>query len=130
MCSDRQRWKTGDVTEAGEARALSLTANQSRFRTLNDRLSRAADLYHFEAGVRVPFTCECPDPRCREVVMLRLDMYERVRAHPTWFLLVAGHEDDQSAHERLIEAESGYAIVEKFGAAGVEAARLDPRHTP
>ncbi len=128
MCSDGERWKTGDVTEAGEARALSLTANQSKFRTSNDRLSRAADRYHFEAGVRVPFTCECPDLGCREVVMLRLDQYERVRTHPTWFLLVAGHEDDESAHERVIEAESGFAIVEKVGAAGVEAARLDPRH--
>jgi hypothetical protein len=118
-----------DVTQGGKTRALSLTANQSRFRTLNDRLSRAADSYHFEAGIRVPFTCECPDPGCREVVMLRLDHYERVRAHPTWFLLVAGHEDDESPHERVIEAESGYAIVEKIGAAGVEAARLDPRHT-
>ena len=117
------------MTEAGEAPGLSLTANQSRFRTLNDRLSRAADRYHFESGVPVPFTCECPDPGCHEVVMLSLDQYESVRAHPTWFLLVAGHEDDQSAHERVIEAESGYAIVEKVGAAGVEAARLDPRHT-
>jgi formate-nitrite transporter family protein len=129
MCSDAQRWKTGDVTEAGEARALSLTANQSRFRTLNDRLSRAADSYHFETGVRVPFTCECPDPGCCEVVMLSLHQYEHVRAHPTWFLLVAGHEDDESAHERVIEAESGYAIVEKVGAAAVEAAQLDPRQT-
>jgi hypothetical protein len=127
MCSDGAQRKTSDVTRDDEA--LSLTANQSRFRTLNDRLSRAADSHHFEAGVRVPFTCECPDPGCREVVMLRLDEYERVRTHPTWFLLVVGHEDDESPHERVIEAESGYAIVEKVGAAGVEAARLDPRQT-
>jgi hypothetical protein len=129
MCSDGAQRKTSDVTRDDEARALSLTANQSRFRTLNDRLSRAADSHHFEAGVRVPFTCECSDAGCREVVMLRLDEYERVRTHPTWFLLVVGHEDDESPHERVIEAESGYAIVEKVGAAGVEAARLDPRQT-
>ena len=29
--------------------------------------------------------------------------------------------------ERIIEAERGYAIVEKVGAAGAEAARLDER---
>ena len=108
---------------------LGLAMNQSRFRTLNDRLSRVADSYHFEADVRVPFTCECPDANCSEVVMLVLDEYERVRAHPTWFILAAGHEDDESPHERVIEAEAGYAIVEKIGAAGAEAARLDPRHT-
>jgi hypothetical protein len=40
---------------------------------------------------------------------------------------VAGHEDAEAAHERIIEAEKGYAIVEKFGDAGTEAARLDER---
>jgi hypothetical protein len=39
---------------------------------------------------------------------------------------VAGHEED-TTHERIIEAENGYAIVEKVGAAGLEAARLDLR---
>lgn len=129
MCSDSEQPKIGDVTRTDEVRALSLATTQSRFRVLNDRLSRAANSYHFGAGVRVPFTCECPDPGCREVVMLRLDEYERVRAHPTWFLQVAGHEDDESPEERVIEAEAGYAVVEKVGLAGAEATRLDPRHT-
>lgn len=56
--------------------------------------------------------------------MLRLDEYERIRAHPTWFLLAAGHEDDESPRERVIVAATSYAIVEKTGAAGVEATRL------
>lgn len=89
----------------------------------------AAASYGIEATARVPFSCECSDPNCREVVMLRLDEYERIRAQPTWFLLAAGHEDDESPHERIIEAENGYAVVEKVGAAGAEAARLNPRHT-
>jgi hypothetical protein len=42
-------------------------------------------------------------------------------------VLVAGHEDDEAAHERIIEAEKGYAIVEKLGDAGAEAARLHER---
>lgn len=57
--------------------------------------------------------------------MLRLDEYERIRAQPTWFLLAAGHEDDESPRERVIEAENGYAIVEKTGPPpGREATRL------
>jgi hypothetical protein len=107
-----------------EARALDLALSQSRFRNRNERLRRSAESYGFEAAARVPFTCECVDPDCREVVMLRLNEYERIRAQPTWFLLAAGHEDDESPHERVIEAENGYAIAEKTGAAGVEAARL------
>jgi len=59
--------------------------------------------------------------------MLTLDDYESVRSHSDRFFLVAGHEDDEAEHERIIEAEQGYAIVEKTGAAGREATRLNPR---
>ena len=59
--------------------------------------------------------------------MLSIEDYERLRERPCWFLLVAGHEDAEETHERIVDAENGYAIVEKVGAAGLEAARLDPR---
>jgi len=110
-----------------EARAHKLAANQSRFRRSNERLQRAARSHRFEAADRVPFLCECADPGCFEAVMLSMEEYEHVREHPTRFVLVAGHEDAEAAHERIIEAEEGYAIVEKVGDAGIEAARLDER---
>ena len=110
-----------------EARAHKLAANQSRFRRSNERLQRAAYAHRFEAADRVPFLCECADPGCFEAVMLSMEEYERVRKHPSRFVLVAGHEDAEAAHERIIEAEEGYAVVEKVGVAGTEAARLDER---
>jgi hypothetical protein len=76
-----------------------------------------------------PLLCECADPDCFEAVMLSIAEYEQVRQHPSRFLLVAGHEDPEAAHERIVEAENGYAIVEKVGQAGLEAARLDDRNT-
>jgi hypothetical protein len=108
-------------------RARKLAINQSAFRTANERMQRLARSHRFDATQRVPFICECADPNCRESVMLRLQEYERVREHPSRFFLVAGHEDDESAHERVLEAEAGYAIVEKVGSAGVEATWLNPR---
>jgi hypothetical protein len=60
--------------------------------------------------------------------MLSIEEYEHIREHPTWFLLVAGHEDEEATHERIVSAEQGYAVVEKIGDAGAEAARLHPRH--
>ena len=36
-------------------------------------------------------------------------------------------EDDRTEQERIVEAEKGYAVVEKMGVAGAEAARLDDR---
>jgi hypothetical protein len=59
--------------------------------------------------------------------MVSLVDYEAVRAQPDRFFLVAGHEDAEAAHERILEAEPGYAVVEKVGTAGGEAARLDLR---
>jgi hypothetical protein len=51
----------------------------------------------------------------------------RCASTPSRFLLVAGHEDAEALHERVIEAEAGYAVVEKVGTVGREAARLHRR---
>jgi hypothetical protein len=111
-----------------EAREPKLAANQSRFRRSKERLQRAASAHRSRAGDRLPFLCECADPCCFEAVMLSLDEYERVHDRPSRFVLVAGHEDAEAEHERIVEAESGYAIVEKLGNSGAEAAR--PRARP
>ena len=110
-----------------EGRAHKLAANQSRFRRANERLERAAQSHHFRGTDRVPFLCECADPGCFEAVMLSIEEYERVREHPNRFVLVAGHEDAEVAHERIVEAEKGYAIIEKVGKAGRQAALFDER---
>ncbi len=113
--------------ETDATRARKLAANQSTFRSANERMERLARSHRFDATQRVPFLCECADPNCREIVMLSLADYDAVRAHANRFFLVAGHEDAEAAHERILEAEQGYAVVEKVGVAGVEAERLDPR---
>ena len=110
-----------------EARAHKLAANQSRFRRSNERLQRAAYSHRFGAADRVPFLCECADPACFEAVMLSLEEYERVREHASRFVRVAGHEDAEAAHERIVEAEKGYAIVEKVGDAGSTPPRARPQ---
>lgn len=101
-----------------------LAAIQSRFRGTNERLRASAASHRFGPADPAPFICECDDPRCFECVMLSLEEYDRIRANASWFLLAAGHEDAEATYERIIEAENGYAIVEKTGAAGVEAERL------
>ena len=117
------------VLSDDEARARKVAMNQSAFRTANERLRRAAQSHRFREDDRVPFICECADENCREIVMLALADYEHIRAHPTWFLLVAGHEEEDAGLERIVEAEQGYAVVEKVGTAGEEATRLHPRET-
>ena len=110
-----------------DPRAMKLAMNQSACRDANEKLEHAAKSHHFDGQYRVPFLCECGDADCFATVMLGIDEYEHIRAHPIWFFLVAGHEDEERSHERVVVAERGYAIVEKIGAAGAEATRLDPR---
>ena len=96
---------------ADEAREERLTANQTAVCAENDRMQRLAVSFRFHPGQGVPFRCECADPGCSEIVMLSLEDYDRLRAHPNWFLIVAGHEDTVE----VVEEEDGHAIVEKVG---------------
>jgi hypothetical protein len=106
---------------------LRKAAASHLFRAANEQMRRLAASHRFETEQGVPFTCECPDPTCREILMLSTQQYERVRQHPSRFVFVAGHEDAEATYERIIEAERGYAVVEMVGQPGLEAARLDPR---
>jgi hypothetical protein len=112
-----------------DERQRKLVANEATFRDANERIRDAATSFRFRGDQRVPFLCECSDPDCHETVMLALSDYEEIRAHPERFLLVAGHEDEDVQTERIIETERGYAVVEKLGEAGAEAARLQ-QHRP
>lgn len=51
--------------------------------------------------------------------------YERARASPRRFIVLAGHE--LPSGELVIERHGHDVVVEKTGAAGVEAQRLDSR---
>ena len=106
---------------------MKLAMNESAARNSNEHLSRMALSHRFASDQHVPFMCECADAECHETVMLSLDEYQQVRAHANRFLLVAGHEDPDPTHERVVLAGNGYDIVEMIGVAGREAARLDQR---
>ena len=115
---------TPGVADDGDERAREAVGEQSRFRDANERLRSIVPRYGFEPGDRAPFICECPDHGCFESVMLSLDEYDHVRSDPSWFVLVAGHEDDEAMDERILELERGHVIVEKIGIAG--GARVPP----
>jgi hypothetical protein len=105
-------------TSKSEERAAR---NEVFFREANERLG--AKRVELGAGGRTPFLCECSDPECTELIHLTLEEYEHVRAHPTWFVAVTGHD----AKLGTVEAHEDYAIVAKSGVAGVIATDQDPR---
>lgn len=93
-----------------DATAERLTANEHRFREVNERLQ--GDLQAVvEPGERVAFVCECSLVSCRETVPLTLDEYGRLRAYENRFALVDRHE--RLEIERVVEREARYIVVEK-----------------
>jgi hypothetical protein len=99
--------------------------NNALYRAANERIEAAADEY--DVSGPIPFICECADPACTEIVAMTLRDYERIRAEPTHFLNVPGHEQHEHEHLEVVRREPGYTVVEKRGQAAEVVAELDPR---
>jgi hypothetical protein len=97
--------------------------NESLFRETNEGIERG--LWPGEGDQPVPFRCECAWADCAEVVRLTPGEYERVRANPRRFVIVAGHEAPGA--EFVVERHLGYLLVEKVGDDASVAEELDPR---
>ena len=100
-----------------------IAEHQIAFRELNEGIEATADSVPL-AGL-IPFTCECPDPVCSELVQLSFDEYEAVRQHSRRFFNVPGHEREsvEAGAEVLLVVLHRFAVVEKIGLAGNLAAR-------
>jgi hypothetical protein len=97
--------------------------NEAAFRRVNESLRAGTTLA--DADERLPFTCECGWLGCNEIVELTLPEYEAVRADPTHFLILPGHEIE--AIEEVLSATDHFAVVEKTGAQAQIAQDADPR---
>lgn len=94
---------------------------QSLFREINERIrAMIADEY-------TRFLCECADLTCVDTIELPLSEYEEVRRVPTHFIVRTEHVIDEV--ERVVASGPGYAVVEKFGAAGLVAVAEAPRRS-
>jgi hypothetical protein len=107
-------WEEDEVEEL-QTRRVRAAKNQSLFREVNEQLERLAE----RPGSMRPqrFVCECLYSDCIETIQLELDDYERVRARPSWFFVVPGHEDPTV--ENVVEKGLRYTVVEKIGVGAV-----------
>jgi hypothetical protein len=103
--------------------AAQAAENEATFRRANERLAAKADELEL-SDARTPYLCECEEERCTEILQLRHDEYEGVRADPRRFVVVPGHQEDD---DRLIREGAGFAVIEKAGEEGELVARQDPR---
>jgi hypothetical protein len=104
----------------GGVRAVKAARNQALWREINERIRSLAE----DSG-DVDFVCECANLECTETIQLSVAEYEHVRGSPKRFPIALGH--DLPAFEDVVAADARYAVVEKKGKAGKEAARMDPR---
>lgn len=105
-----------------------LASNEALFREINERVAEVAK--HFveveSTADPIEFTCECGRRACTEQIALTVAEYEAIRAVPTHFAVVPGHE--QPGIERIIERHPNHLVVEKQEDDAEEIAReTDPR---
>jgi hypothetical protein len=109
--------------------AHRVAQNQATFRAANEDIEAAAEAMAPDLP-RVPYICECPETACTRTMRLSRAEYELIRSDPTHFVVIPGHEVCEVDGEhvaRIIGREADHTIMEKVGAAGEEARRLDRR---
>jgi hypothetical protein len=94
-----------------DARQERRAKNESLFRDVNERIEEIAS--HSGDDRPAEFVCECDDLGCQERLTMNLDEYERLRADPTTFAVVPGHESGDV--EDVVRREDGYYVVRKHG---------------
>jgi hypothetical protein len=99
--------------------------NEAMFRQINERLEGVNEALGWVSG-KLNVVCECGDQTCVERITLTPDQYERLRADPTTFAIVLGHDDPSG--ESVIEEHPTWAVVRKHPGGPAEIAeQLDER---
>ena len=94
--------------------------NEALFRAVNEEIRDVDRRF----GVRASsFICECADDKCVVRLSVPPELYTAARANSARFLVAPGHDDPSL--ESVVERHEGFWVVEKFGAAGRVAERLD-----
>ena len=106
-----------------------MAKNEALFRAVNERVKAVAQPFEerFEdlASAPVDFVCECGLEGCYGQIPMTIAEYEAVRAHPTRFAVVPGHETPSV--ERVVGEYGEYVVVEKHAEEAGVALESDPR---
>jgi hypothetical protein len=102
---------------------VRIAKTESVFREVNEVIARTAEQLDAD---ETEFVCECADPECAHRIPAPLDDYERIREHPTRFLIKDGHE--KPLVEKVVRRSADYSIVEKVEQTVARIARrMNPR---
>ena len=94
--------------------------NEAVFREVNERIN---DVTREDAA---EYLCECGNATCTETIQMTVAEYEGVRADPTHFAVLPGHEIPDV--EDVVARNERFLVVrKKAGAAAALATELDSR---
>ena len=102
----------------------ALAKNEELFRNVNERIEEISFSVPRDEPL-LEFLCECDRSGCEERIQAARAEYESVRAVPTHFIVLPGHEDPRI--ERIVSSTDRFTVVEKQGEAAEDAERSDPR---
>jgi hypothetical protein len=105
-------------------RDVSQAKNEELFRNVNERIETLSQTVAQDDPM-MEYLCECDSAGCYERVRATRGEYESVRADPTHFIVLAGHQDPKV--ERVTFSNDRFLVVEKQGAAARDALETDPR---
>ncbi|HEX5468261.1 MAG TPA: hypothetical protein VFW80_04345 [Gaiellaceae bacterium] len=104
-------------------RADRIARNEALFREVNERINEFPPDGSPEEPIE--FLCECGDAECTATIVLTGPEYERVRATPTDFAVLEGHEAPDV--EGVIASNDRFLTVRKHEEAADIARDSDPR---
>jgi hypothetical protein len=105
-------------------RAEAQAKNEELFRNVNEQIETVSQTVERDDPF-MEYLCECDSRGCYETIQATRSEYESVRAEPTHFIVLSGHEDPRV--ERVTFANDRFLVVEKRGAAARDAEQTDPR---
>lgn len=106
-------------------RARRIGENEALYRSVNERIEGMNAAFGVLTG-SMAVICECGYLECSQQLELDVSTYERVRAEPTHFVVVPGHEIP--AVESIVEQHETFLIIRKDTGEPAKLAReTDPR---
>jgi hypothetical protein len=109
-----------------DERTRRIGRNEALFRQVNEEVEGLErGLAEISDGT-IHIVCECGDLICQKRLIVPISEYETVRADPTLFFVIAGHEKPSA--EDVIETRSDFNVVRKHPGGPEQIARAtDPR---
>ena len=98
-----------------QEREVRAARNESLFRAVNEKLETVNEAFE-RMTETFTIACECADVTCVEMIDIRPDEYDAVRAEPRHFVVRPGHI--YLDVERVVRETNGYVVVEKTASAG------------